>query len=87
MYMSVTICCFTGADKSFYSIYPATKNKAGHYYCKVENQHGAVKSKSAMVTVTTSLTAKYSATDSGVTYPTNLDSKMVQIQDDTPLES
>ena len=84
MYMSVTICCFTGADKSFYSIYPVTKSKAGRYYCKVENRYGAEKSKSAMVTVTTSPTALYSATDSGVTYPTNLDSKM---QDDTPLES
>ena len=87
MYMSVTICCFTGADKSFYSIYPATKSKAGHYFCKVENQHGAEKSRSAMVTVTTSPIPLYSATDSGVAYPTNLDSKMVQIQDDTPLES
>ena len=64
--MSVTICCFTGADKSFYSIYPVTKSKAGRYYCKVENRHGAVKSRSAMVIVTTSLTPKYSATDSGV---------------------
>ena len=84
MYMSVTICCFTGAGKSFYSIYPATKSKAGHYFCKVENRHGAEKSKSAMVTVTTSLTPKYSATGSGVPYPTNFDS---QIQDDIPLES
>lgn len=77
--MPVTICCFTGENKSFYCIYPATMSNSGHYYCKVENQYGAKKSRSAIVTVITLPTATDSATDSAVA---NLVSKM-QIQDAT----
>ena len=85
MYIPITSCCFTGEKKSFYSIHPVTKSDAGRYYCKVKNKHGVEKSKSAMVTITTSLTALYSATESGVTYPTSLEYRMFQIPDDTPL--
>ena len=80
--MSVFIFCSVGENKAFYFIYPVTKSNGGDYYCKVQNQYGSEYSRSAVVTVTTSPTAQYSATESGVTFPTNLES---QIQVITPL--
>ena len=83
MYMSVPICCFTGENTSFYSIHPATKSVAGHYWCTVGNQYDVEKSRPAVVTVTNSPTATYSATDSRI----NLKSVIPPIQDYSATDS
>ena len=45
---------FTGENKSYYVISPATVRHAGHYYCQVKDQYGVKDSATAMVTVSTS---------------------------------
>ena len=40
--------CLIGENYSFYSIYPVTVRKAGHYYCQIINQFGIGNSNIAM---------------------------------------
>ena len=62
------IICFTGENKPYYSVFPATIRTAGCYYCQVKNQYGVVKSPIVTVIVTTSLTAGNSSVSSGFSY-------------------
>jgi len=63
----VITSCFTGENKSYHAIFPATIMNAGHYYCQIENQYGVVNSAIATVTVT-SQTAKHPSKNIGFTY-------------------
>ena len=55
--------CFTGQDKSYCEIFPATSRNTGCYYCQVKNQYGVVSSSTTTLIVTT-----LSSTASGLCY-------------------
>ena len=95
MLIANQIICFTGENKPYYSVFPATRNTAGRYFCQVKNQYGIVKSPITRIIVTTSPTARNSSVSSGFSYApmmmeestTLLSSKGATIQQTEDLES
>ena len=60
--------CFSGHNNSYCCIFPATLENAGHYYCQVKNHCGVVNTSTAMLIVTTSLTARKPSVASELCY-------------------